>query len=389
MPGAPPKPSAAQRAAQSARDKRIAAKQKEDLRVAGMRSIPRGPPRKKAELFTQGALKSFQFAPRGHGYYDAFAQRPDDAVVSATTGPATCVCGNSVDVITGEVSKTGTYTYRMPMGPSDSLAMSGTHTSNGTKLIVFNPSSSDSRVATTYTLNENGGVLNVLAAGFHCAQFTELGPAQSGGTNDADHLDGLPAGTNANPSRRVESIPLRGSIRIRNMTEALSVGGSVKILRYNGGLSFNADNTGTNTDNPAHAPDVDAFLSVCSMIRDAERTHAFTGHELTKTHQINTHPADFVRAMTFSADTHFTEAVRNPRYNTVLILIDDFLSSTGATARNNTYEITMRVHRAARFTMGSILHSLQKPLVSDPATVNRHADFESKMDRPQLLKLTH
>ena len=91
--------------------------------VSMVRSIPKGPAKGQAELFSSGALKSFQFAPAGQGYYDAFAQKPDSAVMSVSVGPCTCVKGHSSDVVTG------------------SARASEQH--GNAKLVVFDPGSSD------------------------------------------------------------------------------------------------------------------------------------------------------------------------------------------------------------------------------------------------------
>ena len=71
-----------------------------------MRSIPKGLPQKKEVMC---ALKSFQFAQRGHGYYDAFVQTPGSVIMSATTGPATVIKGHPSDTSPGSAYATTSY----------------------------------------------------------------------------------------------------------------------------------------------------------------------------------------------------------------------------------------------------------------------------------------
>jgi len=369
-------PAQLSRAQQSARDKQQAGLLGQLLLGAGLRSIPKGPPKKKQELFTSGALKSTQFAPRGHGYYDAYVQRPESATVSATTGPATVVCGYSTDTVAGSAPLTGTWTTLASGG----IEVTSSHTGNST-LIEFNPGSSDSIVGRIHTLVSSGGAagdaaaLDVRTTDIVVSQFSEFGPTQTNGTEYVAHYDGDKDIVNTLPTRRIESIPLRGSLRIRNITEALSVGGVVRTLRYNGGVSFGADSPSGNADNPAGVPTVQAYLSVCNMIRDAPRTKVHSGHELREMHQSNTYPADFIRSMEFCEDRSFPECVRRPGYCTLFVLIDDFAASTNL--HNNTYEVNVMVQRAARFQMGSLLHGMARSLkVKSAAEADAHLQAE-------------
>lgn len=363
------RPSAAERAAQSARDKAL---HLQALRAgASLKSIPKGNPQKKQDLFTRGALRTPQFAPRGHGYYDAFAMTPDSACVSATTGPATVISGYSSDTIAGGPNVSGNYAVAGTGG-----TLSTSHTGNAI-LILFNPGSSNDVIAKVMSLTAGtGGNLEVITRHIAASQFAELGPVQASATTDANHVDGDPATADTRPTRRVESIPLRGSVRIRNVTEALSVGGTVRALRYNGGITLASDEPG---GGDALAPDPAMFLQLCAMIRDSPRTRIYNGDELRRSHQSNTYPSDFVRSMAFEQDTSFDEAVRRPGYCTLMILVDDFTASN--TLTNNSYELTFMVQRAARFGMGTILGGMARTLRVRPL----HAEHAADEARPPLM----
>lgn len=380
---------AAKRLAQSQRDKQLARAAAAQIANRGarqranaqMRSIPKGPPKKKQELFSQGALKSMQFAPRGHGYYDAFANLPNTACVAATTGPATVIQGHSSDTILGSSTVTGTYA-NLEVNASNATAPS--HSGNST-LIAFNPGSSDDVIAVQYFLEQtthsgnNPNRLVLRKNEFKAAQFAELGPTVTSTTTDAPATDAVSNTKDPLPTRRIESIPLRGSVRFRNITENFAVGGIVRVLRYNGGINMNMDSGSDASDDP-EGLSVYSYLSICNMIRDSTRTKVFTGSELRSVHQSNSYPADFVRSMTFATDKSFFEAVRTPGYCTTLILIDDYVSNTSMIGNNNSYELQFMVQKAARFSPGSILHGLQRNLTVDPNTHSRASAIEDRKD---------
>lgn len=315
------------------------------------------------------------FGPSGPGYFDAFANKPSSAVVSAKTGPATIITGTSVDTIAG-----GPVVTAAQGTDVGAIAYSG-----NAVLILFNPGSSDGNVAQAFRVTQTAtpGVATVSTTFYSCAQFNgALGPAIPYTQWELGHLDGDPAVSDTRPSRRVENIPLRGSLRIRNVTESLSVGGVVRVLRYSGGFQLNRDSTtalhGAEAmfDHHTDPADVGTFMEACNMVRDSPRTVSFTGHELRQMHQSNSYPSDFVRSMSFQSDTSLGETIRNPSFCTVMILVDDFASSNNLV--NNTYEIQMVVHRAARFGPGTLLHSMAVPLKTLPDVHHRHGSEEER-----------
>lgn len=451
------------------------------------------------EAFTRGGLKPQMFAPRGLGYYDAFAQQPEQTILSATTGPATPISGHSTDTIVGEAPVTGGVEASR-LAPGDNIDLSGgaeqfvQHTTNS-RLLVFNPGSSDQLVGMVYKCVSVDGKLRLANVPIEVSQFEDMArPRQN---EIAADLRSLEDGT--------ESIPLRMSVRIRNITEALSVGGTVRFLRYNGGtnllsrmasafeattdlsgewtpvvasgastygqkitfaqhghagtmdfsgvggdtyrylahgvtikvgvyhadaasyqgttapwqLRFNIttitasdvlsnqtlytesdigkrrisfasgladDGTyqdwhsslGTikqvTSDAGASPMGVGSYFKLLQQIRDSDRTRVMNGKELLETHQSNLYPADFVRSMTFSADTTFEEAVEHPKYCTLFVLIDEF--SASQSGLGNTYEVNVQVHRAARYAPGTLLHALAREFTVANAAHSAHTKQE-------------
>lgn len=370
------------------------------MSIANLKSIPKSMPTKE-QRFTQGALRSSVLAPRGHGYYDAFAHSPDSAVLASQVGAVTTMQGHARLSIPGEPTVTATYALpAAPVAAGGSAAQLTTTYQGNSKLLVFNPSSSDGNVGWLLYPKSDGTMSKTVIS---LPQLSDLGPTRSGahmypGTGvgtvnntlsaqtssaiDAHHRDGDPSTVDPDPGRRVENIPLRLSVRIRNVTEALSVGGMVRILRYNGGLVFSSDSitqlSGTDgavhhdaqtiagTAAPGqsdaehmHIPSIFAYKAVTEMVRNAQRTKHMGAHELANSHQTNSYPADFIRSLTFESDITFEEGCATPSYSTILILIDDFESSVGSGGggKNNTYEVNVVAQKAGRFSPGTLLYS--------------------------------
>lgn len=337
------------RAAQTQRTARLAQR-------AQLRSIPKTLVNKELMLASGTPSKLTAFAQRGQGTYDAYAKTPESAVLAAQVGPCTPVEGFARLAMPGSVGVSDK-TYDLATGSE--LGGLGQITSNA-QLVVFNPGSSDSVIAKSYHLKPsavNSAYADVESNTVSCAAFSEMGPTANWPQVAADHYDGDPT-TQSHPTGRVESIPIRGSMRIRNITESFSVGGEVRIMRFNGGLNLAFDHPGTTEVNQSQMG-VSEFISICDMMRESKRAHTFDAAELRSTHQVNTYPADSVRSHTFKEDTSFWEAVMTPKYCTILVLIEDFKSSMSPLGVNNTYSFGFVAQRAARFRPGTILHNKQ------------------------------
>lgn len=350
---------------QSRRDK--AAHQQKVNNIAGskIRSAPKGPPRGQGRVaLFRNATTNIQFAPRGQGYYDAFANMPSEAVVASAIGPCTPVCGYSVDTIPSKaavpITNTTTDTATGQLALAFTEHKSSWETSS--TLILFNPGASDAEIATIHDIVDDGATSVVVRKrSILCSQLLEFGPARGmTGNSKVEFVDGDDNTQSYNVTRRICNLPLRGSIRIRNTTEGLNVGGVVRVLRLNAGIRMNEDLAG-GSDRQDDNPTTTGYLNVCSMIRDSVRSKSFTGHELKSSHQMNSYPVDFIKCMSFREDITLNETISQPAFCTVAILIDNFLPS-GTGARNNSYEVTCQVHRAARYDPSSILGSLQRSL---------------------------
>jgi len=346
MPGKPSqltKQEAARRQAQSQKDKRAYAASL--TKAAKLPSIREGlGPLKKDALF-QGAVRGQQLAPRGLGYYNAFKNKPDNAILSQAVGPATMIEGYTRELIPGRTP--GFHNGGLVLDPS-------AHLDNST-LIVFNGGSSDDKVAMIFHRETIDTGTSVHKKVISLPQFEGHGDFNR--LHPDVHAEPVESHT-AGPG--VESIPLRASIKIRNVSEALSRGGIVRFLRFNGSVGYEL----------TASSKLESLEAVEEMIRSSGRTQTLGGEELVHGHCVNTYPADFVRSNTFSDATPLGRTMEVPSYCTLFVLIDNFRASTNGT--NNSYEVEFKVQRAARFPPGTLLHSLAKtPVVGDVSHVSR------------------
>lgn len=376
---------------------------------AALRSIPRMV-LSKDERFKRGspAVRS-RFAQRGLGYYDAFVCQPEALVLGSQVGPCTPVEGFTRYLAAGHAGVLDAM-YDILTGIPNPTNIAGLEpkVSDNSTLIVINCGSSDFTVGRVFKLTDDStrtGYAKVDRSDIQITAFVEFGQASAvmhnqhpsnpnyalniensldnqQGYGYVNQLDGDPQ-SRSDPSGRVENIPLRLSAKIRNVTEQLAVGGEVRMLRYNGGMNLGYDvmegpgagGVASANTNPTYLVNhsdmgVKEYMDICDMIRDSKRSYTLGGEELTTTHQSNTYPSDHVRSMTFEDDRSFVQAVREPSFCTLLILIDTFRPSTAyGGAPGNTYSIGITAQRAARFRPGTFLHS---KAFAPPANQQQH-----------------
>lgn len=381
-------------------------------RNAQMRSIPRTIVTR-PERFLKGAPQtSNTFAVRGQGYYDAFAHMPEALVLGSQVGPCTPIEGFTRFLLPGHEGVKNVKYDKTTGVASDGTTLAVTGLSNNSTLLVVNGGSSDDVVAHSYRLiidpARNSSGHSTIALGgaapdvfakvekkpYAVTAFHELGPA----VFSSSHYEGLEnkdgdASHVMGPEGRVENIPLRCSVRIRNITEHFQVGGEVRMMRYNGGICLGHDNP---TDNGVNDDDmgVTEFLAICDMMRQSKRAHTMGAEELLVSHQSNTYPADAVRSITFETDKTFAEATRIPSFCTLLILIDDFSVSGSAPngsissnyvhtlGMNNTYSVGITAQRAARFLPGTVLHNKAITPNTNPGAHGMHLRGEASKMAP-------
>jgi hypothetical protein len=351
-------------------------------------------------------------------------------MTSVSVGPCTVINGYSTDHIPGQkdislhqldganLDSNGIYhAHDDSQWLPDGMQHIGTVTpyhSGSFSLILFNPGSSDGDVAVECHVEACGPNKNIehhdrfvamyQGAGVNptstpdnlcivrriigCRQFSELGPTlqfqdhagyQTSAVHNSEQTgDGNSPIFDVSNFRRIANLPLRGSIRIRNVTEAMAVGGIVRVLRLNGGIQLNRDSAGAK-DKVSDYWEVDRVISLCDTIRDSKRTKVFNGHEMNTMKQSNSYPVDFSSSMMFRKDQSIFQAIANPAYSTVAILIDDFVSSSGGTGGlNNSYELNLNVQRACRFDPSSVLGGMMTTMRVNAQMHGQIAGLESE-----------
>jgi hypothetical protein len=269
---------------------------------------------------------------------------------------------------------------------SDPAYIRATVTDN-TTLIVLNGGSSDNVLGRIYHLQSNstGTDLVVATQEITAPQFSELGPtrlfaqamtgvhSQHPGMFLAPNVDGDWT-TTQGATGRIESIPLRLSARIKNITENFSTGGEVRFLRYNGGLNVGHEETDDGVGKIVDVMDAPTYLEIVNMLKNTKRSTPLGGKDLSTPHQVNTYPADNIRSASFQDDTSFLESVIQPKFCSLIILIDNF--KAGSSAINNTYTLSVTCHRAARFAPGSIHYAKQRHLPAAPDLIAKSTAHE-------------
>jgi hypothetical protein len=322
-------------------------------RMPGPQNIARGimPDMTKGN-WDQTPASSNVIAPRGFGYYDAFAHDPFSVATHMSIGPATPIVGTTV-------CNNGLITKK-----PDSLATSNLEA--GAILLIVFPSTG-----------------NVQATAFECD----------------GNLDATPIKTTIYQSPQLTSdqpdnaIPTRCSLRMRNWTQHVGVGGIVRILRMTTGVGLLAGTTRN-----------DELCALQQGIRSHTRTRTYGGEELCDTHQKNCSVVDQSKATWFrdwdAVTDHnqmpwtaalgwnqdpavpagvsgaFSTQLHDPSYTPIAILFEPFVAAVSGGTVGNSYEVSVRSQFLAHYTQGTMLANMAIDPPNDPNTLSKHRDVE-------------
>jgi len=319
--------------------------------------VPRGgaPTRSQRQAWAINPATSDMMAPQGHGYYDAFTTFAGSAMTHLSIGPATPIVSKTTCLMSnGESIKTD---YQF-----------------GAQMLVIGPSSSKTQ-AMLYRCSSGRDDDAVDSVAFDSSQLQSDSPS--------------------------ESIPTRCSVRIRNYTNAYSLGGVVRVLRATTGMFLDRDYT-SNAD----------FMNLLEGVRDHRRTCSYTGKEFVSALQTNCIVADQSRSLLFAdngvspsaavlpwfvneyankalpyADHNsntrltfdiekpvdsFTCFVANPTFSPIVIIFEPF----GAGATANTYECIVQSQFLAHYRQGTMLANLAITPSSNHAALEKHRNKE-------------
>lgn len=202
-------------------------------------------------------------APRGLGYYDAFANHPTTAITHMSIGPATPITAKTR--IPNKESPNGIETGKAPI------------------LLVVGPAPTSTQAKIYYRSNATG--TDPISSKAFQASALPPQPNNPWGTPDETYL---------NPGGELqEVIPVRCSVRVRNYTAEINRGGQVHVLRMTTGFAIGIGKEGTLTTN-------DEFDDFLDDIRDHARTRTYDGTDFVGTGlQKNCTVADQSRSLMF------------------------------------------------------------------------------------------
>jgi hypothetical protein len=342
-----------------ARDqKQRGGRQARRVNVANLNRMPRAYNHQKGQMpdmsrghWDQTPASSNVLAPRGFGYYDAFQHDPFSVATHMSIGPATPIVGTTVvseNLVTKKPSVlTGT-------GP-------GTGLEGGAILLIVMPGTGDTQA---------------IAYESSSALVTDI-------ISTTNYLS--PQLTSDQPDN---AIPTRCSMRMRNWTQHVGVGGIVRILRMTTGVALNGNFT-TNGE----------LAQLVEGIRTHTRTRTYGGDELLDTHQKNCTVVDQSKATWFNDwdsvipnsslpwtdlvgwDQNafigpFTKQLHDPAYTPIAVLFEPFVAAVSGGSVGNKYEVSVRSQFLAHYTQGSMLANMAISAPTAPEALTKHRDSE-------------
>jgi len=276
--------------------------------------------------FGQTPASSNVIAPRGFGYYDAFAHDPASACTAFSVGPATGVTGTSRHTVTTKHPST---------------------TGGGAVLTIIAP-----------TLTNIQGI----------TYFADAAGALTYTTASSPQLVADPPST---------AIPTRCSLRLRNVSPQFTKGGIVRTLRITTGFTL-----------PSTLAELDAFCELIRS-HDRTRTYSGAAlsedFQINCTVADQTRATSFLDWVNITGQLdcnttpQFCDAMHTPTYTPIALLFEPFsgfVDSSTLTNTPNTYEITIRSQFLGRYPQGTMLANLAVPprAIGDQTNIIRNRE---------------
>lgn len=177
----------------------------------------------------------------------------------------------------------------------------------------------------------------------------------------------------ASASSPDQDIITRASLRIRNTTKALDVGGAVRILRVSAGIEVTG---GAMTQAQAD--------SIYAYVRSNPRTRTFGGQELIATHQFNSIPVNQSKLASFAQSgtnaSGFAAELFDPAVSSFVILFED-------TSTSQDYEVTVCGEYYTRYRyVGPLAHMARSPKTAPLHSINAAREKEeSQLSRGRIV----
>lgn len=278
--------------------------------------------------YDQTPALSNVIAPRGFGYYDAFANDPKSAGTAFSVGPATAIVASS-----RVTAQAGVTTAWVTVVYPDRQTMT----------------------ALSMEWDSQSGTL-------HAAPTTS--PQL---VSDPPH----------------DAIATRCSVRMRNVAPVISQGGTVRTLRMTSGFDPGSYTT---------EADWEDFLNEIrnhARTRSISGANLVEDHQINCTVVDSMKAATFEGFSSLANNIdqveHFKESLKHPTFTPIVILFEPIGGSAYA---GNPYELTIRTQFLCHYTAGTMLANLaiQPKAIGD--AINKHRDKEEGYGS-QLLKAGH
>lgn len=314
-------------------------------------------------------------APRGHGYYDAFANHATTAMTNMSIGPATPIS-----------AKARCPNKELPLGIDTGKDPSG---NLEPQLLIIGPAAGSTQGTLFYKGSTGPGVAPAPTDPIQNKNIDATAlPAQTYPTTPPEYV-GMGGDL-------AEVIPVRCSVRIRNFSAEINRGGIIHVLRMTTGINMIPGNM-TNAD----------FDSFCDGIRDHARTRTYEGADFSGTGlQKNCVVADQSRSLAFqnfnqatiSTDVPWAldesiivpggaaveypvfpveKFLYDPTYTPIAILFEPFVNVQPSTAgKGNTYGVTIQTQFLAHYKQGTMLANMAMTPLSDMNKLNTHRNKE-------------
>lgn len=317
-------------------------------------------------------------APRGHGYYDAFANHPSSAMTYMSIGPATPI--SAVTVGSGINTAFG-----LPIGTTDQVAIQPTPDPRHAQLIVVNPAPDRTQAVRFWVEWDTGIVPPDFALQVSSQQY-----------NASALPSGYNSGAPATKPDLKDMIPSRCSVRIRNTSAGMQLGGTVRILRMTTGFSLIENITSSKE-----------YWELIEGIREHTRTVRYDGRAFTEGGlQKNCTVCDQSKALHFqdyALQRDYDEIMypylpkppsgtttydvynwqlshAEPAFTPIAILIEPFAAASGLASgaywSGNTYDFNVNSQFLAHYYQGTMLANMAANPRNDQRLLNSHRNKE-------------
>lgn len=325
----------------------------------------------------QTPASSNRIAPRGYGYYDAFAHHASTAMTHNSIGPATPLTADTV-VSTIETQP--------------SILCNTFEAGSFLLMIQPNCGSVQAKIfsCSTTTTDDDGNTVDAYVKATDPIQEYPYASTQLPETPSVS--------TGTGP---MNMIPARCSIRMTNKSQENSIGGQLRVLKATTGMALDKDFT-KNID----------LCVLMNQIRTMRRSQLITRAQLADCFQTNANIVDASRATWFKPFNEvynckqlpwtrnegwdqsstvnidsFTDTLYNPSFTPIVVLVEPYQASIGSGAKGNEYSLSIVSQFLCHYKQGSALANMAISAPVGPSVLDAHSHAEEEAPPARPLDL--